>query len=200
VQRPPHGSGKRTGYAHRIILLQPCNGVAHFLGEHTVDWSAIIAQPAQGCLHRSNISRIQNELVAALKVVHPSPGISGRKISRVHVRRLMSGSPLVPLSKRIDGSKDTIIDNVKLVALRDRCAQPDNQNECYSFHKVQTFNACLCPREDQAAASLAVYRSPFWGSLDTQPDRVPDQNVCCCSPTFAAADKDPASSRSPLDT
>jgi len=46
----------------------------------------------------------------------------------------MNGSPLVPLSKRIDGSKDTIIDNVKLVALRDRCAQPDNQNECYSVH------------------------------------------------------------------
>jgi len=46
----------------------------------------------------------------------------------------MSGSPLVPLSQRIDGSEDTIIDNVKLVGLRDRCAQPDNQNECYSFH------------------------------------------------------------------
>ena len=49
----------------------------------------------------------------------------------------MSGSPLVPLSQRIDGSKDTIIDNVKLVALRDRCAQPDNQNECYSFHNYK---------------------------------------------------------------
>ena len=46
----------------------------------------------------------------------------------------MSGSPLVPLSQRIDGSKNTIIDNVKLVGLCDRCAQPDNQNECYSFH------------------------------------------------------------------
>ena len=49
----------------------------------------------------------------------------------------MSGSPLVPLSQRIDGSKNTIIDNVKLVALRDRCAQPDNQNECYSFHNCK---------------------------------------------------------------
>ena len=46
----------------------------------------------------------------------------------------MGGSPLVPLSQRIEGSKNTVIDNVKLVALRDRCAQPDDQNECYSFH------------------------------------------------------------------
>ena len=50
----------------------------------------------------------------------------------------MSGSPLVPLSQRIDGSKDTIIDNVKLVGLRDRCAQPDDQNECYSFHNCES--------------------------------------------------------------
>jgi hypothetical protein len=138
VQRSPHGSGKRTGHAHGIILLEPRNGVAHFWCEHAVDWSAIVAQPAQGRLHRSNISRIQNELVAALKIVNPSPGISGRKIGRVHVRRLMSGSPLIPLSQRIDGSKDTIIDNVKLVALRDRCAQPDDQNEGCSFHNCES--------------------------------------------------------------
>ena len=73
----------------------------------------------------------------------------------------MSGSPLVPLSQRIDGSKNTIIDNVKLVALRDRCAQPDNQNECYSFHNCKAFNACLCPREDPAAVSLSVCPSPL---------------------------------------
>src|SRR4029077_9103242 len=84
-----------------------------------------------------NIRGIQNELVAALEVITPAPTISGRKISSVHMRGLMSGSPLAPLSQRIDGPKNTIIDNVKLVGLRDRCAQADDQNECYSFHNCE---------------------------------------------------------------
>ena len=50
----------------------------------------------------------------------------------------MSGSPLAPLGQRIEGSKDTVIDNIKLIALRDHCAQPDNQNECYSFHNRES--------------------------------------------------------------
>ena len=51
----------------------------------------------------------------------------------------MSGSPLVPLSQRIDGPKDTVIDNIKLIRLRDRCAQADDQSECYSFHNVGVY-------------------------------------------------------------
>ena len=50
----------------------------------------------------------------------------------------MSGSPLAPLGQRIEGSKDTVIDNIKLVGLRGRSAQPDNQNECYSFHNSES--------------------------------------------------------------
>jgi hypothetical protein len=46
----------------------------------------------------------------------------------------MNGSPLVPLSQRIERPKDTVIYNIKLVGLRSRCAQTDDQNECYSFH------------------------------------------------------------------
>jgi len=46
----------------------------------------------------------------------------------------MSGSPLVPLSQRIEGPKNTIIDNVKLVGPRNRYGQANNQSECYSFH------------------------------------------------------------------
>ena len=49
----------------------------------------------------------------------------------------MSGPPFVPLSQRICRSKDTVIDNVKLVGLCNRCAQADDQNECYSFHNYE---------------------------------------------------------------
>ena len=52
------------------------------------------------------------------------------------MRRLMSGSPFVALSQRIDGLKNTLIDNVKLVGLRDCCSQSDDQSECYSFHNT----------------------------------------------------------------
>jgi len=46
----------------------------------------------------------------------------------------MSGSPFVALSQRIDGLKNTVIDNIKLVGLRDCCSQSDDQSECDSFH------------------------------------------------------------------
>ena len=52
------------------------------------------------------------------------------------MRRLMSGSPFVALSQRIDRSKNTVIDNIKLVGLRDCCSQSDDQSECYSFHNT----------------------------------------------------------------
>ena len=52
------------------------------------------------------------------------------------MRRLMSGSPFVTLSQRIDGLKNTVIDNIKLVGLRDCCSQSDDQGECYSFHNT----------------------------------------------------------------
>ena len=48
----------------------------------------------------------------------------------------MSGSPFIALSQRIDGLKNTVIDNVKLVGLRDYCSQSDDQSECYSFHNT----------------------------------------------------------------
>ena len=37
----------------------------------------------------------------------------------------MDEPPLVSLSQRIGWTKNTVIDNVKLVGLRDRCAQAD---------------------------------------------------------------------------
>ena len=134
MQCAPNWWGERARHAHRIILLQPRYRVRNLRRKYAVNRAAIITPAFQRRLHRTDISRIKNQLVARLEVITPAPAISRRKIGRVHVRRLMSGSPLVPLSQRIDGSKNTIIDNVKLVAPRDRCAQPDNQNECYSFH------------------------------------------------------------------
>ena len=59
------------------------------------------------------------------------------------MRRLMSGSPFVALSQRIDGLKNTVIDNVKLVGLRDRCAQADDQSECDSFHDAMVYYISL---------------------------------------------------------
>ena len=49
----------------------------------------------------------------------------------------MSGSPLAPLGQRIEGSKDTVIDNIKLVGLRGRSAQANNQSDCDSFHNYK---------------------------------------------------------------
>ena len=52
------------------------------------------------------------------------------------MRRLMSGSPFAALSQLIDGVKNTVIYNIKLVGLRDRSSQSNDQGECYSFHKT----------------------------------------------------------------
>ena len=144
-------------------------------------------------------TRIENQLVAALKIGNPSPRISGRIIGGVDMRCLMSGSPLVALSQRIDRSKNTVLDYVKLSASANVVPNPTIKASVIRF-----ITRCLttypCSREDPAAATVTVCRLPPWGSLGTRLDRVPAQNVYGCSPTSAAVDKDPASSRSPLDT
>ena len=50
--------------------------------------------------------------------------------------RLMSGSPFAALGQRIDGLKNTVIYNIKLVGLRDRSSQSNDQGERYSFHNT----------------------------------------------------------------
>ena len=72
----------------------------------------------------------------------------------------MSGSPLVPLSQRIDGAKDTVIDNVKLIGLQRLAPKPTIKTSAIRFI-IASVNAYLCLREDPAAVSLSVYPSPL---------------------------------------
>src|ERR1700751_1482267 len=70
---------ERTSYTHRIILLKPCNGLAYFRRKYTINWSAVITQATQRCLHGADIRGLCDELLPALKVVTPSPVIAWRK-------------------------------------------------------------------------------------------------------------------------
>src|SRR5438128_9286177 len=126
VQRAPHGIGKRAGDAHGIILLHPRDRIGHLCGKHAVNRAAIITQPAQSCLHRADITRIQNELFWGFEVVNPSPMISRSEICGVHTGSLMHRSPFVSLSQRIGRTKNIMRQNVELVSLRDDRAEAEN--------------------------------------------------------------------------
>src|SRR5207249_2339357 len=89
VQRSSHRIGERPGDAHGIILLQARDGFAYFWCKQAVDWAAIIAQPAQGGLHGTHVSGLQNELFVSLKVINPSPLVAWCEVSRIYILSLV---------------------------------------------------------------------------------------------------------------
>src|SRR5206468_10854810 len=98
AQRWCQRMGKGPRAAHRIIFLQPRDGVAYLGSKYAVNGTAILAQPAQPGLHRAYASPFQNELFVGLEVVNPSPLIARRKVSRVYILPLMEQTVLVSLS------------------------------------------------------------------------------------------------------
>ena len=195
VQRSPDRVGQRARDAYGIVLLKPRNCVGHFLGKYAVNGATIITQPTQRRLHRTHISRLNNQLFGRFEIVTPSPTISRREVCGVHMAALMEQPVLVSLSQWIGGTKN-IVDNIVLVGARDGCAQAENQSENYPFHKSE-FTTYLSPLEYQAAAGLTVCPSPVSGNPGNRPGPALGRSAFCL-PSFGATYKDPAWSASPL--
>src|SRR5947208_8763188 len=192
VQRSPDRVGQRARDAYGIVLLKPRNCVGHFLGKYAVNGATIITQPTQRRLHRTHISRLNNQLFGRFEIVTPSPTISRREVCGVHMAALMEQPVLVSLSQWIDGTKN-IADNIVLVGARDGCAQAENQSKNYPFHKKGVYFTYLSLLEYRAAVGLTVCRSPVSGNPGNRPDRARVQSASCLL-FFGAIDKVRASS------
>src|SRR6266513_6190860 len=175
-----------------IILLKTRNCGTNLWRKDAVNRTAIIAEPAQCGLHFADITRLHNQLLRSLKIIIKTPTISWCEVGGGHRTPLMQQSPFVSLRQRIDGTKTIIVP-----CLRCGCTESKNESESHPFHKI-TFTTYLSPQEERAAVSVTICRSPASGNPGNRPDRARVQNASCL-PIFGAADKDRASSASPLD-
>src|SRR5205809_678274 len=98
MQCAPDRIVERPCNAHGIIFLQARDSLAYLGSKYAVDGTAIIAKPAQRGLHRSNISRLHDELFVSLEVVNPSPLVPWRKVSRVYIFPLVEQTVFISLS------------------------------------------------------------------------------------------------------
>src|SRR5437870_12612183 len=102
TQGSPDRIGKGAGHAHGIILLQEGDGVADLRGKNAVDRAAVVAEPAQLTLHRTNIRRLRYHLLRCFEIIKPARRIPLREIDGVYFAGMMQQAPFVSRGERIN--------------------------------------------------------------------------------------------------
>jgi hypothetical protein len=91
--------------------LHPGDRVGNFRRKDSVDFAAIIAEPAKIPLHRAHISRIVNQGFPGIVIVVISAAGARLEIRLIQKRRLVQPPVLVPSRQRIIGIEKPVEKN-----------------------------------------------------------------------------------------